>query len=97
MNSYALGTAVKLEVTFSDLDGMLFDPPTVALIWKKKGGSETRYDYGTDAELVRDSLGVYYAWVVPDAPGEYCYRSETTGTGQVANEDDFIVDESCFA
>lgn len=97
MNQYVLGTAVKCDGNFTDLAGVLIDPDVVRFRLRAPDGTLTTYVYGDDVEVVRETSGVYHVWVPTLQSGDYCYRFESEGYGQVANEADFSVDDSCFA
>lgn len=54
-----LGTAVEQEITISNTAGDLADPDTLTVILRAPDGSQASYVYGTDAEVTRESVGVY--------------------------------------
>jgi len=74
MNKYELGTTVSLETVFRDLDGVLFDPTTVAL-------KVVRPDGVTDVISVinNPSVGNYNGDYTTSVEGEHTY----TWTGEV--------------
>jgi hypothetical protein len=61
------------------------DPTTLCFKLQRPDGSSRVYTYGTDAEIVRDSKGVYYMLIdTTGAPGRYVGRWWSTGVGQSA-------------
>lgn len=94
----APGTPFRVTVTFQDEDGVAIDPATVTLKTLSPCGTETSYVYGTDAEVQRQSAGLYLGDITPDRAGRWRFRWESTGTGQTTViEDSFIVQASKFS
>lgn len=87
------GTLVRATGTFK-VDGVVTDPTTVTAIISEPDGTETTYVYGTDAELVKDSTGVYHVDISAMTAGRWVYRFEGTGAAQAAGERVFLVEES---
>ena len=92
--SYDVGDLVRCSAVFTDYAGAVLDPTVVKFRFIKPSGSITRYTYGTDAQLVKDSVGHYHVDVSVDATGEWKYRWQSTGVGQAAEESAFFVRES---
>jgi len=90
------GDLVRCTGTFTNGAGAGVDPTAVLFKVKMPGGTITTYTYGTGAEVVRDSTGVYHVDVDANAAGEWYYRFYSTGTGQAAEEARFSVDGSEF-
>lgn len=102
-NTYKLGTSVKVEGAFTDEDGDDLDPTTVTAMVKAPDGVEASYVYGVDAVVIKDSIGHYHMWIETalGGAGTYAYRwkGETDASPDpidVANEDEFEVEESAF-
>lgn len=95
--NYARGNVVRLTGTFYDIDDALTDPDTVSFEMKASDGSTTTYVYLTDAQLVRDSTGVYYVDADTDTAGTYFYRFHSTGDGKAADWKRFEVKTDPFA
>ena len=94
---HAVNSPVRLSVNFQDENRVDQDPSTVILKVLDPNGSSTSYTYGTDAALIKTSVGDYYRDVTPDMSGRWRWRWETTGTDQtIAIEGDFIVQRSPF-
>jgi hypothetical protein len=83
VSSYDVGDKARVTATFGS--GSI-DPSTVVAKVKNPLGQVTTYTYGTDAALVRSSLGVYYIDVSLTVAGTWWVRFESTGTGQAAEE-----------
>lgn len=77
-NPFFRGEAARLSLAIADLSGNAADPGTLVLKIKTPSGSVTPYTFGSDAELVRDSLGNYHADIPLDASGQWAYRWELT-------------------
>jgi len=77
-SSYIVGDEARFAATFSipgTAPPQMYDPATVVFMVRTPLGVETEYVYGTDAELLRISTGVYALNVqfsepsLPAAPG----------------------------
>lgn len=88
-------TLVQITITFTDDAGDLADPSTVVFRTESPNGRRASYTFGTDAEIQKDSTGIYIADVTPDESGRWSYRWETTGP-VFTTEDSFIVLTSPF-
>jgi len=94
MTIYDIGDRRRLVVTFRDEDGSLADPTAVTFAIREPDDLVTTYVYGTDVELVRDSVGVYHVhWDIAQA-GWHHWRFEGAGSVGVAEESRFQVRES---
>lgn len=94
MTVYDIGDRRRLEVTFRGEDGNLADPTVVEFSIREPDDVVTTYIYGEDAELVRDTAGVYYVrWDIV-AAGWYHWRFQGSGNLGVAEESSFLVRES---
>lgn len=94
-NAYDIGELVRCTGTFAS-SGTPVNPAAVMCNVKAPSGTVTTYTYGTDAALVRDSTGVYHVDVDAAQAGEYKYRFWSTGTGQAAAEEMFVVRPTLF-
>lgn len=88
INYYKLGQKVRCKVSFK-VNGTLTDPTTVTAKIKAPSGNVSTYVYGTDAELVRESTGVYHVDVVTDEKRQWYFRFEGTGTCTAVEEKAF--------
>lgn len=95
--TFDIGDLVRLSAEFRDIAGALVDPSTVTFKVKPPGGDVVAYVYGTDPEVVRDSVGAFHVdWTV-EINGTHWWRFESTGTGQAAAEDSFTARASRLA
>lgn len=92
-NSYYEGQQVRVKVTFT-VARTPTDPSTVVAKIKDPSTTVTTYTYGTDAELVKETTGVYYVDVATTAVGTWTYRFAGTGTAAAAAEGTFTVTSS---
>lgn len=97
-NRYAVGALVKVAAIFRDpATNALMDPNAVQFKFKHPvTGTVTTYVYGTDAQLVKDSVGKYHVKINADAAGHWYYKFSSTGTGQAAQKDYFTVEADDF-
>jgi hypothetical protein len=93
-NTYDVGDEVKLKGEFTDDDGNAQDPTTVTFAFlAPSASSATEYVYGTDAEVVKESTGVYYVNLGVTEAGTWRWRFYSTGTGKSAGESYFYARE----
>ena len=82
-----VGQTVRCRCTFT-LDGAPFDPGTVRVRLRRPAGgratSTVRYEYGTDAELEREDVGVYKVSVTLDRRGTVYGLWESTDADEMA-------------
>jgi hypothetical protein len=97
MAEYDIGDVVRLYTStpFTDNDsGETFDPDVVNFKVLAPGATEsTTYVYGTDAEVVYDSIGAYHMLVRPAVAGKWLWRVEgfTDTLAMGAEEGSFTV------
>jgi hypothetical protein len=96
MNSYAVGNLVRVSVAFANSAGTAVDPTVVKVQVRTPAGIITTQTYGVDAAVVRSVAGGYYCDVDANAEGEWSYRWYSTGAGQAAAEELFMVQTSVF-
>ena len=91
-----IGDLIPVSATFKNAAGTATDPTTITFKLQSPAAVVTSYVYPTDAQLVRDSAGVYHVDVPLAAAGVWYYRFE--GTGAVAATEDgvLIADPSPF-
>lgn len=92
-----IGSPIALTANFQSAAGSDVDPTTVTFWTSDPCGTQTSYVYGTDDEVVKDSVGDYTATIIPDSPGRWFWKWITTGTNLVVvSEGDFLVQDSPF-
>ena len=94
-NSYAIGDGFRLQASFTVSD-VLTDPTTVTFQLKDPNDVITTYVYGTDAEVVKSAVGVYYMDVTVSAAVTWHYRIVGTGACIAAVESTFAGIRSQF-
>lgn len=96
INLYHLGDLIRCSVTFQTAAGTVNDPGAIAFKVKPPVGNIQTYVYGTDAELVKDSTGIYHVDILTTVSGRWRYRFEGTVSGQAASEHEFVIAPSRF-
>ncbi len=81
---------VRLTGTFK-VSSTLTDPSTITFKMKKPNGVITTFIFNTDAELVKDSTGVFYVEQKLDLSGDWYYSFEGTGAVKAFEENRFHV------
>lgn len=84
------GDVIRLKTTIEEL-GTAADPGTLVLTILKPDGSTVTYTYGTDADVVRNTTGVYYVDYEIDQPGRHRYSWTSTGAAQAYEKETFDV------
>lgn len=95
--SYQIGDKLRITATFKDSSRVNADPDAVNFRFRKPDETETKYEYGTDAQIVRLSVGVYYVDLPLDAAKEWFYRWEAVGNFACAIEKPIQVDSTYFS
>lgn len=80
MTIYQIGQLVRLSASFTDENEAAVDPTTVTVTIVDPSGTSTPYVYGTDAEVVKDSVGNYHVDYEVDENGLWTHRWVSTGT-----------------
>lgn len=96
INAYTLGKVVRVSAAFTTAAGVATDPTLVLCKYKNPAGIVTTLTYGTDAALVRDSAGNYHVDLDAATEGAWYVRWYSTGSGQTAEESQFLVPTSAF-
>lgn len=89
MNIYKTGQKVRVSVTFT-VNDVATDPTAVVCKIKDPGGNVTTFTYGVDAEVVKDSTGVYHVDVTTDENRIWYYRFEGSGSCTAVEEAGFL-------
>lgn len=84
------GDIVRVSTTpgFKNAAGVLTDPTTVTLRWRRHGETETVLTWA-GAGVIRDSVGLFHVDITVVEPGLHYYRWEGTGTVTAAEEGTF--------
>jgi len=90
-NELAVGSLVRLQATFKNVDGAPTDPTTVTLKITLPNGTIALYTYGQDNEVVKDSTGMFHMDFSCDIPGFTKHRWIGTGSVQAAARKEFRV------
>jgi hypothetical protein len=96
INRYDKGDIVRVFGEFRNLAGALIDPTNLSIKFTNIDGVVTTYIYGTNAELARDSTGIFHADLVANLAGRWYYRWQSTGVGQGGQEGEFVVESGAF-
>lgn len=94
MQVYDIGDRRKLSCEIRNENGDLADPTTLVFTMREPDDVVTEYLYGTDAELVRDTLGIYHVYWDCAQSGFHRWRFEADGEITVAEEAGFTVRRS---
>jgi hypothetical protein len=94
---YVVGDRPRFTASFKRSDGTLMDPTGVVAKTRDPAGVETTFVYGTDSDLVRSSVGVYYIDVDLTTHGTWTIRCVGTGNLAGAEEISIIARRSEFA
>ena len=92
LEHYEQDSLLRFRATFRNNAGALADPTTITLWHTEPGVAAVNYVYGTDVEVIRESLGIFYLDYVADAVGEHKWRWKGTGAVQIAIKGGFIID-----
>jgi len=91
-NKYNYGDVVRVRGTFTDEDEVVHDPTVVSVTVLDPANSETTYVYGTNDEVVKLSVGIYYIEVsATEQAGEWHLRWFSTGTGKASQPSSFLI------
>lgn len=93
---YVIGQQIRNTGEFRDLANTLTDPSALVFVIRAPNGEETRYEYGTDVEVVKDSTGVYHVDVTLEQSGDWYVRWEATGAVITAGDQVVRVEPSPF-
>ena len=86
-NVYAFNQGVKLKMTF-DVDGALTDPDSISLSIEKPDGTVVAK---TEADCVRESLGVWHYVQQGSLEGRWRWHAEGTGAATAAGDRHFTI------
>lgn len=93
VNTYTIGTRVRVQAKFYDDDGVLADPTAVSGQYHGPDGEIVVVDAG---DITNVSVGIYEFDIDPDAAGTWEWRIAGTGDVLAALEAGFLVKRSNF-
>lgn len=105
MSQYQVGDLVRVTGEFRDITNILHDPDVVGFRIRKPDGTTVSYainqigggDWGGDiGNIFRTGVGQFYVDINANSSGQWVIRYYSTGDGQAAVEDSFVVDKSVF-
>jgi hypothetical protein len=97
INVYDVGQLVPVTGLFEDAAGVDIDPSSITLRVISPSGINTVYIYGGSPDTIdKDSVGNYHVDVNANEAGDWFYKWEGTGSGQAAQEGQFMVQKSHF-
>lgn len=81
--SYSVGDTYPFSLTIRDVDGNLADPESLIVSVREPDATVSEYVYGTDAIVVRDSIGDYHADIPLTAAGMWVIAAATTNEDEI--------------
>ncbi len=95
--SVLAGNLVRVRATFKNENGVKVDPATVQVSVKKPDLTITTYIYGTNPEVIKESVGVYYIDInTTNAVGNWFFVWKSSGTYQAIGQTTFEVVSAYF-
>jgi hypothetical protein len=85
------GDAQRLSMTFLGIDDIAADPSSITVIITEPDGEVVSYDYGVDAELIKESVGNYYVDYTFTKKGRHQVRFEGVGGVTSAEQTDVYI------
>jgi hypothetical protein len=95
LDSVLAGTTVRSSASFTNIAGAAADPPTVIVTWLHPDGTTEAFTYGTNAEVVRDSIGHFHCDLLVEDLGQWAVRWD--GVGQIVGDLVFSVLQGVMA
>lgn len=91
---YSVGQGVTFTAEFRDENSnAAYDPDQLEFWYRHEDdASATTLEYGTDAEVEKDSTGHYHVWLKLETAGTWYYGWDTEGESDPADEFSFVVD-----
>lgn len=98
MATYQQGELAVIRGTFTDPEtGSPVDPSIVNVTIVRPDGQRNKYLYSTDAQVVKESIGVYAIEIGCDISGAWKYWWHSGGTGKAGDERTFMVESALAA
>jgi hypothetical protein len=97
INVYQKGDTVRVSAAFRNTAGDLADPAVVTFWFTTPSEITTDYVYGVDAELVKDSAGMYHVDILANQAYRWKYQFHGSGNNiEMVEKDEFDVEPSAF-
>lgn len=93
-DEYLIGEYTRLSVVVTNTAGTAADPGSLTLRLRQPDGTALAYDYGTDAEVIKDSTGHYHADIALDQAGVWLWRWQSDPPNAGADEGELHVQAS---
>lgn len=91
-NTYDRDESVRVFATFKSTAGVVADPTTVRLRYRKPGSTATVLTYSTaSGDITRSSTGQFYSDLTADTAGQWIYQWDSSGVIQASYEKSFRV------
>lgn len=90
MTLYDIGDSVRLDVVFTDRDGVVTDPSTITLLVRSPKGTKSTYTYA-GGQVQRSGTGAYYYDITASEAGTWRYSFTGSGALVVSEETRFEV------
>lgn len=89
--SYDIGDMQTLSIAFTDSAGTATDPTGITFKMREPDGTETNYVHGTDAQLVKDSVGNYHVDWLFSQSGRHVFKFSGTGAINTAEQQEIYI------
>ena len=90
MEVFNLGQKIRVGYSYTDQAGVAADPGAVFVVVREPGSNVTTYQYGVDADVVKDDTGEYHIDLPLSIAGIWAVRGYSTGSVQAATADTLI-------
>ena len=90
MEGFNLGQKIRVAYSYTTQAGVPADPGAVFVVVREPGSSAATYQYGADAEVVKDDTGEYHVDLSLTVAGIWAVRGYSTGSVQAATADTLI-------
>jgi len=96
IDQYDIGDSPRFSVSFLNASTQPADPTGVVFSLRAPSGTRTTFTFGTDAEVVKLSVGNYYIDRIMDASGRWSWKWNGSGVLTAAVEGSIYVNQSAF-
>lgn len=95
-STFKIFNLIRLTALFKNAIGAPVDPTGITLRLLPPGGVLQTYVYGTDIQVIRESIGLYSFEFEPAVSGEFEYQWRGTGACIAMDETSFTIAPSSF-